>query len=90
VYLSRARKASTGEDFTYVRFAFCGRLGEREAGRALDHGIVRTLWLTPEEIRASSERHRSPLLLRCMEDYLAGVRYPLSVVTSDPSVFNRP
>jgi ADP-ribose pyrophosphatase YjhB (NUDIX family) len=87
VYLSRARKAPTGEDFTYVRFAFCGRLGERVAGRSLDHGIVRTLWLTPEEIRASRDRHRSPLLVRCMEDYLAGARHPLSVVTTDPSVF---
>jgi ADP-ribose pyrophosphatase YjhB (NUDIX family) len=90
VYLSRARKAATGEDFTYVRFAFCGDLGEQVAGRALDHGIVRTLWLTPDEIRASRERHRSPLLLRCMEDYLAGVRHPLSVVTTDLSVYAAP
>jgi ADP-ribose pyrophosphatase YjhB (NUDIX family) len=90
VYLSRARKASTGEDFTYVRFAFCGTVGEREAGRALDHGIVRTLWMTPDEVRASRERHRSPLLVRCMEDYLAGARYPLSAVVTDPSVFVKP
>src|SRR4051812_7508680 len=90
VYLSRARKASTGEDFTYVRFAFCGKVGEREAGRALDQGIVRTLWMTPDEVRASRERHRSPLLVRCMEDYLAGARYPLSAVVTDPSVFVKP
>jgi ADP-ribose pyrophosphatase YjhB (NUDIX family) len=87
VYLSRVRRPATGEDFTYLRFAFCGRLGEFEPGRALDTGIVRTLWLTPQEIRASGERHRSPLLLRCVEDYLAGVRHPLSLVTTDPSVF---
>jgi ADP-ribose pyrophosphatase YjhB (NUDIX family) len=90
VYLSRARKASTGEDFTYVRFAFCGTVGEREEGRTLDHGIVRTLWMTPDEVRASRERHRSPLLVRCMEDYLAGARYPLSAVVTDPSVFVKP
>jgi len=89
VYLSRAQRPGTGEDFTYVRFAFCGRVGEHDPGRALDAGIVRTLWLTPEEIRASRERHRSPLLLRCMEDYLAGVRHPLSVVTTDDSVYGR-
>src|SRR5687767_5108585 len=64
VYLSRARRPATGEDFSYVRFAFCGRVGEQEPGRVLDAGIVRTLWLTPAEIRASSDRHRSPLLLR--------------------------
>jgi ADP-ribose pyrophosphatase YjhB (NUDIX family) len=90
VYLSRARKAATGEDFTYVRFAFCGTVGEREEGRALDHGIVRTLWMTPDEVRASQDRHRSPLLVRCMEDYLAGARYPLSAVVTDPSVFVKP
>jgi ADP-ribose pyrophosphatase YjhB (NUDIX family) len=90
VYLSRARKASTGEDFTYVRFAFCGRVGEREEGRALDRGILRALWMTPDEVRASRDRHRSPLLVRCMEDYLAGARYPLSAVVTDPSVFVTP
>jgi phosphatase NudJ len=90
VYLSRARKASTGEDFTYVRFAFCGQVGEREEGRALDHGIVRTLWMTPDEVRASQDRHRSPLLVRCMEDYLAGARHPLSAVVTDASVFVKP
>jgi ADP-ribose pyrophosphatase YjhB (NUDIX family) len=65
---------------TYVRFAFCGELGEHEAGRRLDTGIVRAVWLHPEEIRASSERHRSPLVLRCVEDYLAGRRFPLDAV----------
>ncbi len=53
---------------------------------ALDYGIVRTLWMTPDEVRASAERHRSPLVLRCMEDYLAGRRYPLEVVQTDGSV----
>jgi phosphatase NudJ len=86
VYLSRMQRASTGEDVTYLRFAFCGTLGQAEAGRALDHGIVRTLWMTPEEIRASATRHRSPLLLRCMEDYLAGRRFPLSLVYTDAAV----
>jgi 8-oxo-dGTP pyrophosphatase MutT (NUDIX family) len=87
IYLSRSRRPDTGEDFTYLRFAFCGRLGAHEPGRALDAGILRTLWMTPEEIRASSARHRSPLLLRCMEDYLAGARLPLSAITTDPSVY---
>lgn len=86
VYMSRFIKKATGEDITYMRFAFCGELGERDVHRRLDHGIVRTLWLTPEEIRAHQERLRSPLVLRCMEDYLAGVRYPLSSIYCDPSV----
>jgi phosphatase NudJ len=91
VYLSRFEKASLDgsapEDITYLRFAFCGELGALEPGRALDDGIVRTVWMTPDEIRASVDRHRSPLLLRCMEDHLAGRRYPLGLVTTDPSVY---
>ncbi len=65
---------------TYLRFAFCGELGGHEAGRKLDTGIVRAVWLDAEEIRASRERHRSPLVLRCVEDYLAGRRYPLDAL----------
>lgn len=86
VYLSRFQRHTTGEDITYLRFAFCGRLGAHDPTRTLDDGIVRTVWMTPQEIRASVERHRSPLVLRCMEDYLAGVRYPLSVVSTEMTV----
>ena len=74
------------EDVTYLRIAFCGDIGEPEPGRALDTGIVRTLWMTPDEIRASSARHRSPLVLRCVEDHAAGRRFPLDLVTVDPSL----
>jgi len=90
VYLSRFQRPGTGEDITYLRFAFCGEVGEREPQRPLDQGIVRTLWMTPEEIRASVERHRSPLVLRCVEDYLAGKRYPLDAVYTDAAVLQVP
>ena len=86
VYLSRFQREASGEDITYLRFAFCGTLGELQLGRSLDTGIVRTLWLTPDEIRASSERHRSPLVLRCMEDYLAGQRFPMALIYTDAAV----
>lgn len=86
VYLSRFQRTATGEDVTYLRFAFTGELGEPVPGRALDVGIVRTLWMTADELRATAGRHRSPLVLRCMEDYLAGVRHPLSTLYSDPSI----
>jgi 8-oxo-dGTP pyrophosphatase MutT (NUDIX family) len=67
-------------DITYVRFAFaCRDLGE-EAGRALDTGIIRAVWLTPEEFAAQPERHRSPMVLRCLQDYLKRARYPLDVI----------
>ena len=87
VYMARFVKQADGEDITYLRFAFCGELGEHEPGRALDEGIVRTLWMTLDELRASADRHRSPMLLRCIEDYLAGVRIPLDSVHTDPSVY---
>ncbi|MFD0668035.1 NUDIX hydrolase [Ramlibacter sp. MAHUQ-53] len=86
VYLSRFRREATGEDITYLRFAFCGALGELDPARRLDTGIVRTVWMTPDEVRASAGRHRSPLVLRCMEDYLRGQRHPLDLVYTDPSV----
>ncbi len=66
---------------TYLRFAFTGELTDFEPNRALDTGIIRALWLSPEEIRAMQSRHRSPLVLRCIEDYLAGHRYPLELIT---------
>jgi len=91
VYLSRFQRPlpdASIEDVTYLRFAFCGLLGKAVADRHLDTGIVRTLWLTPDEIRASAARHRSPLLLRCMDDHLRGQRFPLEAVHTDPSVQN--
>jgi 8-oxo-dGTP pyrophosphatase MutT (NUDIX family) len=86
VYLSRVPHPATGEDITYLRFAFCGELGTLHTQRPLDEGIVRTLWMTPDEVRASATRHRSPLVLRCIEDHLAGQRFPLSLIHTDPSV----
>ncbi len=86
VYLSRFQRPATGEDITYLRFAFCGTLGAHDPARPLDQGIVRTVWMTPQEVRESTARHRSPLVLRCMEDYLAGQRHPLALVHTDPGV----
>jgi phosphatase NudJ len=86
IYLSRFQRPERGEDVTYLRLAFTGELGEMVAGRALDAGIVRTVWLTRDEVRASCERHRSPLVWRCIEDHAAGRRWPLEVIDTDPSI----
>ena len=90
VYLSRfvrqAQADRPAEDITYLRFAYLGSVGEPEPGRALDTGIVRTLWLTADELRATEARHRSPLILRCLADLQAGVTYPLELVWADPSL----
>jgi phosphatase NudJ len=79
VYLARLPRGD-GEDISYLRFAFAGSVGEPEPGRALDAPIVRTLWLTPAEIEACRERHRSPLLWRCVQDHLAGRRFDLDLL----------
>ena len=86
VYLSRMLRPARNEDVTYLRLAFRGSVGDQLPGRALDHGIVRTLWLTLDEVRASVARHRSPLLLRCIEDYLAGKRYPLDTIYTEVGI----
>ena len=52
VYMSRMQRASTGEDITYLRFAFCGELRKQQSGRALGAGVIRTVWLRADEIRA--------------------------------------
>jgi phosphatase NudJ len=83
VYLAR----SEHNGITYLRFAFAGAVGEPEPGRALDNGILRTLWLTPDEIAAQAVRHRSPLLASCIADHHAGQRFPLALLCADPSVY---
>ena len=92
IYLSRFQKPATtddpDEDITYLRFAFTGELGEFEPSRQLDTGIVRTLWMNLEEMRQTSERHRSRLLIKCAEDHAKGLRFPLETVYTDISVFN--
>ncbi len=72
---------SRASDTTYLRFAFSGRITGHHPERELDSGILRAIWLTPDDIRATRERHRSPLILRCIEDYQAGKRYPLDILT---------
>ena len=87
VYLSRFQRSATGEDVTFLRFAFGGTVGERDPARRLDAGIVRTLWMTLPELRASRERHRSPHVLGCVEDFVGGRRYPLDAITTDGTVY---
>lgn len=63
---------------TVVRFAFAVRCLRHDPQQPLDDGIVRPLWLTATEMRTA--RLRSPLVLRCVDDYLAGRRFPLEIL----------
>jgi len=69
------------KDITYLRFAFGGEIVGHDAQRPLDDGIIAARWLALDEIRALSAGHRSPMIMRCIEDWAAGKRYPLELVT---------
>jgi len=88
LYLSRFQRPGAGEDVTYLRLAYGGTAGDCDASRTLDVGIVRTVWMTLDEVRASRDQHRSGLVLRCIEDFAAGRRFPLDAVFADPSLFD--
>jgi len=85
MYMARYVSSRTGCEVTYLRFAFGGVLGAAH-DRPLDDGILRVLWLTYPELTACRDRHRSPLVLRCVEDYLAGKSAPLSLLYTHPNV----
>ncbi len=67
---------------TYVRFAFAATARAHDPQRRLDDGIVRALWMPAADVRANASRHRSPLVMRCLDDYLAGRRLPLDWIAN--------
>ena len=68
-------------DTTYLRFAFIGSVGMHYPLQELDDGIVQAVWMDIDEMRDKASLMRSPQVLTCIEDYLAGKRYPLAVLT---------
>jgi 8-oxo-dGTP pyrophosphatase MutT (NUDIX family) len=69
------------KDVTFLRFAFAGTLEGVEAGRRLDKEIIAVHWLTRDELAARAAEHRSPLVLQCVDDFLAGRHYPLELLS---------
>ena len=67
---------------TFLRFAFCGSVDDHRPEQPLDTGIVRAVWLTHEQLLAQPGRLRSPLVLRCLDDYRRGMRQPLESVAT--------
>jgi 8-oxo-dGTP pyrophosphatase MutT (NUDIX family) len=66
---------------TYLRVCFCGQHYSHEPNHTLDTGILRTVWLSRNDV-ANLSNLRSPMVLRCIDDHLSGIRYPLSLITS--------
>ena len=69
----------TNGDGHFLRFTFAAHARTHDSTRELDDGIVRTLWMTRDEI-AGSGRLRSPMVLRGVEDFIAGKRLPLDAL----------
>lgn len=65
----------------YLRMAFAAEPVSHETDRTLDEGIIRALWMSPAELEAEADRHRSPLVWRVVQDFLAGNRYPLEALS---------
>jgi 8-oxo-dGTP pyrophosphatase MutT (NUDIX family) len=67
-----------------LRFAFAGRVHSHEPARSLDAPVIATHWLTREELQSPRLVLRTPLVLRCIDDYLAGHHLPLSAINDPP------
>lgn len=68
-----------GSQITYQRICFAGECQRQEQNRSLDQDILRAIWLTREELESQPEKLRSPMVLRCIEDYRGNIRYPLDI-----------
>ncbi|MDD2833961.1 MAG: NUDIX hydrolase [Methylotenera sp.] len=71
----------THNNSTYLRFAYIGNVSLHQPQLALDEGIIRTVWMSAQEMRDNAMLLRSPQVLTCVEDYLNGQNFPLSVIT---------
>ncbi len=74
---------------SFLRVTFCGRVIDHDPDRPLDHGIKRTLWLPRNEMTEKQWQLRSPMVTKCIDDYLVGTRYPLSILTHIPAAVNK-
>lgn len=82
IYLWKNRRLDT----TFLRVTFFGRCMRHDPERPLDRGIVGPRWLTRDELASGKHALRSPMVVRCIDDHLAGARYPLEVLTCYPEV----
>jgi 8-oxo-dGTP pyrophosphatase MutT (NUDIX family) len=67
-------------DISYLRICFTGRYIAPDNMPVLDADIIRSLWMTTAELKQSLASHRSPMVMKSTEDYLAGIRYPLELI----------
>jgi len=71
---------SDDAETTYLRVAFCGEVEPSADVAALDEGIVAVHWLSRAQLVSRAHQLRSPMVMRCIDDYLAGQRYALDCI----------
>jgi ADP-ribose pyrophosphatase YjhB (NUDIX family) len=74
------RRVEPTSGITTLRVCFSARAVEHYPDQPLDTGIERAVWLDRGQLAACADRHRTQLVLRCLDDYLAGARHPLSLL----------
>jgi 8-oxo-dGTP pyrophosphatase MutT (NUDIX family) len=89
VHMARHVHAAAGVDVTYLRHTFLCRPISHDPTLALDEGIVRAFWMSPAEILACPQHHRSPLVERAVLDFLANRRADLDIVWTHESALDR-
>jgi 8-oxo-dGTP pyrophosphatase MutT (NUDIX family) len=77
VYLWGSEESGT----SFLRVTFIGSAVAPRGTPTLDDGILAVHWLTRNQLLSRADRLRSPMVLRCIDDHLAGVRYPLACLT---------
>jgi 8-oxo-dGTP pyrophosphatase MutT (NUDIX family) len=77
VYMWHSEEAGT----SFLRVTFVGSAAAPEGSPTLDDGIIAAHWLSRNQLLSRNDQLRSPLVLRCIDDHLAGIRYPLDCLT---------
>ena len=71
------------KDVTFLRFCFRGLVKSEDRNRKLDKEIVKLHWFTPAQLTERRAEHRSPLVQKCVEDFLAGRHFPLELLSGE-------
>ena len=69
-----------GESF--LRVAFCGTCDDHQPQLSLDDGIIQAVWMSRDELVSIQQQLRSPMVIDCIDDYIAGRRFPMDILVN--------
>ena len=84
IYLWKQPDNDKKDGETFLRVAICGTCTNHDPRQKLDDGIIQALWMSREQLIENSDKLRSPMVINCIDDYLAGKRYPLDLLINVP------